>query len=67
MFYLSATEINASTYYKTPFQSLMGSKQLVEYTIMDIEKVSDKERRKFSGQGAISKKVKFKEFSVYPV
>jgi len=35
----------------------MGSKQMTEYTIMDIEKVSEKERRKFAGQGAISKKV----------
>ena len=51
------TEINAATYFKTPFPGLMGSRQLTEYTIMDIEKVSDKERRKFSGQGAVSKKV----------
>jgi hypothetical protein len=50
-------EINGATFFKTPFYSLMGSRQLTEYTVMDIEKVSEKERRKFSGQGAISKKV----------
>jgi hypothetical protein len=50
-------EINASTFFKSPFNGLMASRQLTEYTIMDIDKVSEKERRKFSGQGAISKKV----------
>ena len=54
---LSVAEINAATYFKSPFNGLMGSKQLTEYTIRDIEKVSEKERRKFAGQGALSKKV----------
>ena len=50
-------EINANTFFKTPFSSLIRPKQLVEYTVMDIEPISDHERRTFSGQGAISKKV----------
>ena len=50
-------EINASTYFKSPFQTLVKPKQLTEYTVINIEPISDGERHKFSGQGAISKRV----------
>ena len=50
-------EISASTFFKTPFNSLLRPRQLTEYTIINIEAISDHERRKFSGQGALSRKV----------
>jgi len=49
-------EINASTFFKTPFNSLLRPRQLCEYTIINIETISDHERRKFTGQGALSRK-----------
>jgi len=51
-------EINASTFFKTPFNSLLRPRQLCEYTIINIETISDHERRKFTGQGALSRKVR---------
>jgi len=49
-------DINAATYFKYPFNSLTSSpKHLTEYTIMDAEVLQ--ERKKFSGQGQVSKKV----------
>ena len=50
-------EINASTYFKAPFQTLVKPKQFTEYTVINIEPIGDNERHKFSGQGAISKRV----------
>jgi len=55
----TVAEINSVEFFKTPFRNLMGSKQLTEYTIMNIERVQEKDRRKFAGQGTISKKVCF--------
>merc|ERR1712141_594234 len=52
----SLAEINASTFFKTPFNSLSRPRQLCEYTIINIETISDHERRKFTGQGALSRK-----------
>merc|ERR1712226_17163 len=49
-------EINANSYFKSPFKSLIRPRQLVEYTIINIEPIPEHERRKFSGQGAISRK-----------
>ncbi|CAB4068327.1 NMD3 [Lepeophtheirus salmonis] len=49
-------EINANSYFRTPFLSLTGPKSFTEYTVMNIEIISDFDRRKFSGQGAISKR-----------
>jgi len=49
-------EINASTYFKSPFQTLVKPKQLTEYTVINIEPIGDGERHRFSGQGAISKR-----------
>ena len=51
-------EINASTYFKTPFQTLVKPKQLTEYTVINIEPISDGDRHRFAGQGAISKRVR---------
>ncbi|QQP58467.1 60S ribosomal export protein NMD3, partial [Caligus rogercresseyi] len=49
-------EINATSYFRNPFLSLTGPKSLAEFTVMNIEIIPDLERRKFKGQGAISKK-----------
>lgn len=53
-------EISAATFFKTPFSSLQRPRQLCEYTIINIEEISDHERRKFAGQGALSRKVGYK-------
>ena len=44
-------------FFKFPFASLLRPKNLVEYTVMNIEVIPENERRKFAGQGALSKKV----------
>jgi len=49
-------EINASTFFKMPFGNLVLPKQLTEYTVMNIEPITEKERHKFAGQGALSKR-----------
>ncbi|CAH0547910.1 unnamed protein product [Brassicogethes aeneus] len=47
-------EVNSTVYYRNPFQSICNPKQLVEYIVMDIEPIMDKERKVFPGQGQIS-------------
>ena len=54
---VAVADINADVFFKHPFNSLLRPKNLVEYTVMNIEPIPEHERRKFSGQGAISKKV----------
>jgi len=49
-------EINATTYYKFPFTALNTFKELVEYTVINIEPILTKDRNIFSGQGKISSK-----------
>jgi len=50
-------EINANTYFKAPFNSLTrSSKQMSEYTVMNIEPIAEHERHRFKGQGPVSKK-----------
>ena len=55
--FFAVTEIPADVFFKYPFASLLRPKNLVEYTVMNIEVIPEHERRKFSGQGAVSKKV----------
>jgi len=50
------TEVNATNYFKAPFLPLNKFKDLVEYTVMELEPVLAKDRNKFSGQGKISHK-----------
>lgn len=49
-------DITASTFYKAPFRSLIRPRNLVEFTIINSELIEDHERRKFKGQGQISKR-----------
>jgi len=49
-------DINATTYFKAPFTALNTFKELVEYTVINIEPILTKDRNTFSGQGKISSK-----------
>ncbi|XP_049820964.1 60S ribosomal export protein NMD3 [Aethina tumida] len=49
-------EVSSTVYWRYPFQCICNPKQLVEYIVMDIEPIMDKDRNFFPGQGAISNK-----------
>ena len=57
MLLFTVAEINADVFFKHPFNSLFRPKNLVEYTVMNIEQIDESERRRFKGQGAVSRKV----------
>ncbi|XP_018319253.1 60S ribosomal export protein NMD3 [Agrilus planipennis] len=48
------TEINSKLFWRNHFGSICDPKQLVEYIVMDIQPIMDKNRNKFPGQGFIS-------------
>jgi len=48
------SEINSTTYWRNPFNAICNPKQLVEFIVMDIEPILDKDRKFFPGQGNIS-------------
>ena len=50
-------EVNATFYWRQAFNSICEPKQLIEYTVMDVEPIKFKDRKFFPGQGAISNKV----------
>ncbi|CAG9865332.1 unnamed protein product [Phyllotreta striolata] len=47
-------EVSSTVYWRNPFSAICNPKQLVEYIVMDIEPIMDKDRKYFPGQGAIS-------------
>lgn len=49
-------ELNATLYWRHTFNSICDPKQLIEYTVMDIEEIKFKDRNFFPGQGSISNK-----------
>ncbi|KAK4883570.1 hypothetical protein RN001_006889 [Aquatica leii] len=49
-------EVNSNIFWRYPFKSICNPNQLVEYVVMDIEPIMDKDRTFFPGQGAISSK-----------
>ncbi|XP_063707071.1 60S ribosomal export protein NMD3 [Culicoides brevitarsis] len=49
-------EITGMAYWKSPFESICNPKQLVEFIVMDLEYVQDKDRNYFPGQGPVSHK-----------
>ena len=51
-------DLSATTFFKQPFKSLVLPKHLVEYTVMNVEPISENDRHRFSGQGTISKRVR---------
>jgi len=54
---VTVAELNSTVFWRCPFASLCNPKQLVEYIVMDIELILDKDRKTFPGQGAVSNKV----------
>lgn len=49
-------EMSANTYYNNPFYPIACSQDLKEFTVMDIQLISPKDRKNFSGQGKASSK-----------
>jgi len=49
-------DVTASSYFKAPFLSLCRQRDLVEYTVMNVEPIRQKDRKTFAGQGKISQK-----------
>jgi len=49
-------DISATVYYKTPFLPIATFRDLVEFTVLNIEPILSKDRNTFSGQGKISHK-----------
>ncbi|KAL1505481.1 hypothetical protein ABEB36_005044 [Hypothenemus hampei] len=47
-------EVNSTTYWRQPFNAICNPKQLIEFIVMDIEPINDKNRKTFPGQGNIS-------------
>lgn len=47
-------EVSATSYYRSPFESIANPQQLIEYVVMDMDLVSIKDRPQFPGQGHIS-------------
>ncbi|KAK2725672.1 60S ribosomal export protein NMD3-like [Artemia franciscana] len=55
-FSAQTAEVQTHVYWRHPFTAIAGTKQLIEYIVMDIEPVLNHERITFSGQGHISTK-----------
>jgi len=49
-------DVNASIYFRFPFLSLCRQRDLVEYTVINIEPISHRDRQTFTGQGKVSQK-----------
>jgi len=54
---VTVAEVNSTTFWRYPFDSICNPKQLTEYIIMDIDLILNKDRKTFPGQGAVSNKV----------
>ena len=50
-------ELNANTFWRSPFTSLCDPHQLTEYTVLQVERIGDGDMRHVKGGGAKSKKV----------
>ncbi|XKL65881.1 hypothetical protein PGB90_009301 [Kerria lacca] len=49
-------ELPSSLYWREPFNAICNPKNLVEFIVIDIEPILDKDRKYFPGQGTVSKK-----------
>ncbi|CAK9807411.1 60S ribosomal export protein NMD3 [Anthophora plagiata] len=49
-------ELNSTLFWRHAFKSICNPKQLIEYTVMDVEPIKFKDRKFFPGQGTISNK-----------
>ncbi|KAF5284483.1 hypothetical protein FQA39_LY17018 [Lamprigera yunnana] len=50
------TEVTSTVYWRYPFKAICNPSQLIEYVVMDIEPIIDKDKKVFPGQGTISSK-----------
>lgn len=53
----AVAEMNATTFWRYPFNTICNPKQLSEYIVMEMEVILAKDRKTFPGQGTISHKV----------
>lgn len=53
----AVAELNGPTFWRSPFNNLCESKQLAEFIVMDLEFVSEKNRKHVAGHGPESHKV----------
>ena len=49
-------DMSATSYYNNPFYPIACYQDLKEFTVMDIQPISSKDRKNFSGQGKVSSK-----------
>lgn len=56
MLTFTVAELNSTMYWRYSFNSICNPKQLVEYVVIDIEPVIEKEKKPFPGQGTVSLK-----------
>lgn len=52
----TVAEVNATLYYRQSFDAICNPKQLIEYIVMDLEVILEKDRNFFPGQGKVSQK-----------
>jgi nonsense-mediated mRNA decay protein 3 len=64
--FLSVAEVTGERFWRSPFSSVCEPKQLVEFTVMDVEIIMDKDRKHVAGGGALSNKVSVGA-DVYPI
>ncbi|XP_037936167.1 60S ribosomal export protein NMD3 [Teleopsis dalmanni] len=48
------SELSGQAYFRAPFSAICNPNQLVEYIVMDIEIILDKDRKSYPGQGQLS-------------
>jgi nonsense-mediated mRNA decay protein 3 len=53
---LQLAEVSGTTYWRTPFNSLCHPKQLLEFVVMQIELIGEKDRRHVAGASQMSQK-----------
>ncbi|XP_030569309.1 60S ribosomal export protein NMD3 [Drosophila novamexicana] len=49
-------ELTTQVYFRAPFEAICNPKQLVEYVVMDIDVIHEKDRKCYPGQGMLSNK-----------
>lgn len=49
-------EVSSNIFWRYPFNGICNPKQLKEYTVMDIEPIKEKDKKKFPGQGHVTDK-----------
>ena len=50
-------EVPGPIFWRSPFNAVCGRDQMTEFIVMEIEVISDKDRRHVAGRGTVSQKV----------